>query len=222
MACPNCGAPGGGASGCGSCGLGIRSNVGTGISANQDNLYRKEQEQKRSSGGGGGGSGGCFAGDTRIFTPSGAKPISAIDKGEVVLSIDSRNNLIPVNVRKVKFFGEQIVYRLKMEDSETLISVTGSHPVQTLRGWLRVKDISFGDELISVQSSGKISYSKFVDVTTSNERIGVYNLYVDGTHTFIADGIVAHSFVHFRHLRHLAHSCLESLMIHKPSREVAA
>ncbi len=52
MSCPNCGAPGGGPSGCGSCGLGKNPNVGRAFNAGQDQLRQNANQTKDG--------GGCF------------------------------------------------------------------------------------------------------------------------------------------------------------------
>jgi hypothetical protein len=192
MSCPNCGAPGGGPAGCGSCGLGKDPNVGGAFNAGQDEL-RRQQNSKNDN--------GCFPGDSLILTPAGYKALSSLKKGDVVSSMDSNGNIVPVNIKRFDSHRPHHLVSVKSNVHGLSFRATKLHPVQTTRGWVPVKDLKVGDELVYVTDSGQQETHTVENVCFTDEFVPVYNLTVDGDHTFIVKGCVAHSFVSFRAFR---------------------
>lgn len=193
MTCPNCGAPGGGPAGCGSCGLGKDPNVGRAFNAGQDQLEKQQKIKKKDN--------GCFPGVSLILTPSGYKALSSLKKGDIVLSLDSTGNLETVNIKRIATHRPHRLVSVQSSIKGFSFKATKLHPVQTGRGWVPVKNLKAGDELTYVTDSSQIKTHTVKKVTYTDEFKPVYNLVVGGDHTFIVKGCVAHSFVSLRELR---------------------
>ena len=192
MSCPNCGAPGGGPSGCGSCGLGKDPNVGGAFDAGQDELRQQQNSQKDN---------GCFPGDSLVLTPFGYKILSELRKGDIVCSLDDAGQITPVNIKRLHSHRPHRLVSVKSSVSGLSFKVTKLHPVQTTKGWVPVNKLKVGVELIYVTDNAvqKTHTIESIDYTEDVEP--VYNLIVDGNHTFIVKGCVAHCFVSFRKFR---------------------
>jgi intein/homing endonuclease len=67
--------------------------------------------------------------------------------------------------------------------------VTGTHPFLSTRGWVTVRELQPGDVLIA--AGGRKETVESVEKRTSLVR--AYNIEVNGSHTFIADGYVVHN-----------------------------
>jgi hypothetical protein len=74
----------------------------------------------------------------------------------------------------------------------------------TRKGWVCTGNLKIGDQLA-------IPESAFVTVTEIKRNVGaelVYNLYTAWQHNYIANGVVAHNFTHFRAIRIACHRLL--------------
>lgn len=157
-----------------------------------------------SSGVGKDGRGSCFPAGTNICTPSGNLPIEKINCGDFVIAVDQFGQKLIRRVTKHISFGNRSVSKITFDDA-TYFSVTDHHTIKTLRGWVRVRDLQIGDELIETWDR-KTLISRKIDLierNVSNET--VYNIVVEGECTFIADGVIAHSFTNLRVLRSAFH-----------------
>jgi|GEM_PF-3741883 len=192
MSCPNCGAPGGGPSGCGSCGLGKDPNVGGAFNAGQDQL-REQQNSNRDN--------GCFPGDSLILTPYGYKTLVSLKKGDIILGISSEGNTVETSIKRVDSHKPHRLISVHSEAKGYTFRATKKHPVKTHRGWVPVKDLRIGDELVYVSEGSRVETHKVQNISQVKGAEPVYNLVVDGDHTFVVKGCLAHSFVSFRALR---------------------
>jgi len=196
MACPNCGAPGGGLSGCGSCGLGRDPNVGGAFNAGQDQIRQNIADEKRRN-----SNKDCFPGDAKVLTPCGQRRLDSIKKGDLVLSIDAAGDIVTATVKRIISHHAHPILQVVSQNPELSFCATKRHPVQTHRGWVRIKDLCAGDMLSHVAKDGEFIKHKVHCVVQTKRVEPVYNIVVDGNHTYIVHGCIAHSFVYFRELR---------------------
>lgn len=184
MACPYCGAPGGGAGSCGSC---QHHRSGSSVQG----AYR--------SGGGGGGE--CFPADSLVLTPRGLIRIDSIKKGSSVLGVSRDGTLKPFTVKRVDSHEPGPLLFVRSFQADRSFHITKLHAVSTKRGWIKARNLKSGDEVSFVDENGRTQFHKVRAVETSSKIAGLYNLIVDGDHNFIVQGCIAHSFVRFRLLR---------------------
>mgnify|MGYP000988854587 FL=1 len=166
MACPNCGAPGGGPSGCGSCGLGKDPNVGGAFNAGQDQLRHNSQNK----------TGGCFTGDSLVLTPNGKKRLENIRKGEHVLCLNEENVLTSEIVKRVSSHARRQVFEVESDNAELSFRATALHPILTSKGWVAVKDICIGDTLITLNESGEKREHVVRRIAPASKSYTVHNL----------------------------------------------
>lgn len=140
---------------------------------------------------------GCFSADTKILTPFGLISIDSIKKGDHVVCLsESRAETSNAPVLKVVRRKKSRIYSLTLACG-TVIRTTRSHSFLTPRGWQRADEIAAG-ETIHTHPDG---WKKVEQSSQTGAEEPTYNLIVDRTYTFIADGAVAHSFTSFRSAR---------------------
>lgn len=123
----------------------------------------------------------CFIGTTLIRTPHGDVEISSLKRGDVVVDMYGQDVVVMDII--VSEVSEMI--RLTGEDDLDL-GVTPEHPFVEIDGsFILARDLTDGHKL----PLGKTAVKK----QTERGRFTVYNLSVDGSHTFIADGFAVHN-----------------------------
>jgi hypothetical protein len=125
------------------------------------------------------GAGGCFLAGTRITTPDGFKLIEHVEIDNVLL--DAFGDEVQVNA--LHFLHVNQYMTLIMEDGSEL-HVTAEHPFLKDDVFVKAEDLSIGDTL-----SGK----RLANVIVRNEPVMVFNLSVNGSHTFVANGLKVHN-----------------------------
>jgi hypothetical protein len=195
MACPNCGAQGGGPTGCTSCGLGRDPKVGRHINTGP-RPNSSQRPSKRD----------CFPGDARVLTPAGYRRLDSVRKGDAVISWNSSGRLVAATVLRSVRHHAHALLRVESESPELSFWATKRHPVASSRGWTRVRDLRPGDVLQHIGADGRPSQHRVQAVVPSDRVEAVFNIIVDGNHTFIVHGCVAHSFVYLRGLRCAIHA----------------
>jgi len=126
-----------------------------------------------------------FTEDTLVITQDGHKPISEIEKGDLVLAYNEETAALdyyPVTAVWAHQ-DDEIIYLVI--DGE-LILTTPDHPFYTAEGeWVAVADLAVGEEV--VQANGE--YGLVESNITSIQTKWMYNLTVDTAHTyFVGDG----------------------------------
>jgi hypothetical protein len=135
------------------------------------------------------------------MTAAGLRRIDALDQGDDVYAFcDATNQIVERKIEKHVVHSAARIWEILILDADQPIGTTGCHLFLTRRGWKRTRQLRPGDFLHTGDGWAKI---QSVQVTTRIEP--VYNLIVDGDLTFIADGVVAHSFAYFRVLRTWLH-----------------
>ena len=125
----------------------------------------------------------CLVGDTLISTPNGMVPIKNIKIGDVVYSLV--NGEIKENtVINSSSTGLKKVYKYTFDNDGSLVC-TNNHPVMTSKGWLPIEQAF--DILLSTNKLSRLVNVEYVGIEE------VYNLTVDESHSYIANGFITHN-----------------------------
>ncbi len=156
--------------------------------------------------------GSCFVGDTEVVTGSVAvngvfseEPIDDIVKDDMVLARDANDPNAPLELRRVTAVEKHEVYELtevtlrEADGDVETISTTAEHPFYVDgRGWTGAGHLESGWELSSADGQEVTVVS--VATVAHPEGVAVYNLTVEGDHTFFVasgeDGALAAVWVH--------------------------
>jgi predicted phage tail protein len=140
------------------------------------------------SGGGGGGGGGCFLGHTMVRTPSGEQRIDQLKPGDQVLSFDDHGIVKAGTVLKVHEHENERVIRYGLWGG-TFLDATPNHWVlNQFNAFVEIGTLGADDCLVDENNHLRPIVSK-TDLCNGT----VYNLTVEGHHTFIAGGIRVHN-----------------------------
>ena len=122
---------------------------------------------------------GCMAKDSRIRTPEGEKPVSEIEPGDKIMTVDGGC----VTVAQVLSSKEDEIYRIKTDKGS--VGLTGGHPI-LLKGGdeKRASDLQKGDLMLMWEQET----ARVLEVCPENYNDDVYNLLIqeseDGTFLF--------------------------------------
>ncbi len=143
----------------------------------------------------GAGRAGCFVAGTLVLTEHGPKPIEEVQQGELVWAFNVETGNLALSPVLQTFVRERIrtldvVVRLADGTEETL-RTTEEHPFWTERGWSPAGALKQSDWLQSHNSVGV----RVEEVALSNELETVFNLEVDGAHTYFvgSTGVLVHN-----------------------------
>ena len=108
-----------------------------------------------------------------------SRAISEIKVGDEVMAVDSDGGLVPKLVTEIFEYPAQKVVLLND------IRVTLEHPFLVARGVLKeLKNIAIGEALTSAEGT----FTQDWTLTPVEDQVVVYNLEVEGLHTFVAGG----------------------------------
>lgn len=129
---------------------------------------------------------GCLAQDTLISMANGFKrKIQNVRVGEFVVTQNGQARV--TNSWSGK--GDNMLC-MTMEDNSRLF-LTADHPVRTVSGWKKAKEISAGEVLVKEQKKYSSPEVKVVKVEKAASNNVVYNLSIKGKeHEFFAEGIL--------------------------------
>lgn len=143
----------------------------------------------------------CFPAGTTIRTPTGPRDIASARPSDVVFAFDpGRNVLRTRRILKVCKYDRQGLWKLDFADG-TELRTTGHHSFRVLDTWKKAQDIVTGDTLCCINAAGNVETRRVIRSIPMPEAEVVYNLIVEGEFSFVADGVIAHSFTHLRRLR---------------------
>lgn len=149
---------------------------------------------------------GCFPGSTRVLTPDGWRYISAMCAGEQIVSFQCSSLMPSVQtVTKRLDHGIARLWELKTTVGSAPTKSTANHSYLTTRGWAQLQHLKAGDELVGLNSNGRVK-STVISTSETSQFEPVFNLHTTGEHNFIADGYIVHNFTRLRQLRVLWHS----------------
>jgi hypothetical protein len=128
----------------------------------------------------------CFVGGTRItMTDLSVKPIEQVRIGDVVYSYNEQTgDYVPATVAQT--FEHTAAEYLDIDG----LRVTAEHPLYVIgKGWTRAGDVQAGDVLF-LDYGGEKPVSRIIYLSRT---VQVYNLTVEGTHTYFANGVLVHN-----------------------------
>ncbi|HSG61552.1 MAG TPA: hypothetical protein VLA24_08960, partial [Pseudomonadales bacterium] len=138
--------------------------------------------------GAGGGGGGCFLGHTYVATPDGRKRIDELKVGDQVLSFDDQGAIHSATVLKVHEHENEKVVRYRLWGGEKLDATPNHWVLNQFNAFVEIGTLGPDDCLVD--------WNNHLRPIVGKEDFGigtVYNLTVEGHHTFIADGIRVHN-----------------------------
>jgi predicted lipid-binding transport protein (Tim44 family) len=134
--------------------------------------------------------GGCFPAGTGIATPKGQRPIEALAAGDEVLSIDPEGRTVRSLVKTILINKGPL---LTIKTAGGSLPATEDHPISLGEGRFRpAGDLRPGNR-ITRWKEGRLVAQKVREVDFGLKEGLVFNLEVEGPHTFIAEGVVVHN-----------------------------
>jgi hypothetical protein len=134
------------------------------------------------------GGGGCFLGHTLVRTPDGTQRIDSLKPGDQVLSFDDRGTIKAATVLKVHEHEGERVVRYTLWGGAVLDATPNHWVLNQFNAFVEIGTLGADDCLVDENNHLR----PIVDKTEL--CIGtVYNLTVEGHHTFIAGGIRVHN-----------------------------
>ena len=139
-------------------------------------------------GSGGGGGGGCFLGHTPVSTPSGVRRIDELQAGDLVLSFDDEGGLHEAKILKVHEHEGERVIRYTLWGGQHLDATPNHWVLNQFNAFVEIDSLGPDDCLVDGNDHLRPIVSK-TEIGTGT----VYNLTVEGHHTFIANNIRVHN-----------------------------
>jgi predicted phage tail protein len=140
------------------------------------------------SGGGGGGGGGCFTGETLVCVPGGQRRIDEIKEGDQVISFDDKGLTHSAKVLAVHKHENEQVVRYTLWGGEFLDATPNHWVLNQYNAFVEVGSLGPDDCLIDV-----CNHLRPIVARDSLGKATVYNLTVEGQHTFIANNVRVHN-----------------------------
>lgn len=133
----------------------------------------------------------CFPGRTKIKMWDGSnKAIEEIEVGDRVLSFDERKNkLVIKSVKEVRCTGKKDTYTFETVSGKKL-TCTANHPIWTRDGW---KEAYEARSIATTETRTGDFFFESIVGSRYKSLEKVYNLEVEDTHTYIADGFIVHN-----------------------------
>ena len=144
---------------------------------------------------------GCFPLETLIDTINGKKALADISTGDWVASLAPNKEVEYQQVIKVIDYPSRTLNRVQTAYHD--FYVTGSHSLMTASGLKTVTQLQVGDQVLYYDENRQIKSTMISSNKVTSKTAPVRNLYVKEQFSFIASGVVAHSFTHFRRARKL-------------------
>jgi hypothetical protein len=138
--------------------------------------------------GGGGGGGGCFLGHTLVRVPQGFCRIDELKAGDLVLSFDDQGQLHQATVLKVHVHDGELVVRYRLWGGAVLDATPNHWVLNQFNAFVEIGTLGADDCLVDENGHLRPIVDR-AELCTGT----VYNLTVEGHHTFIAGGIRVHN-----------------------------
>ncbi len=128
----------------------------------------------------------CFTAGTMILTPGGEQSIEALVVGDEVVSydVDTGERAVSTVVGLYESGDENVV--LNINDR---ITVTPKHPFYTSDGWAEAGELALGADLLT--EAGE--WETVTSIVAQENDEPVYNLQVEPTNTYYAEGVLVHN-----------------------------
>ena len=137
---------------------------------------------------GAGGGGGCFLGHTLIRVPDGICRIDELKPGDAVLSFDDQGQLHQAAVLKVHVHEGERVVRYRLWGGAVLDATPNHWVLNQFNAFVEIGTLGADDCLVDENGHLRPIVDR-AELCTGT----VYNLTVEGHHTFIAGGIRVHN-----------------------------
>jgi hypothetical protein len=145
--------------------------------------------------------GGCFVAGTPVLMSDGtSKSIEALRVDERVLAHDGKQQIHATVIACISFPSKQ-TYKLTFSDGNVL-TTTDSHPIATSQGWKSISPASTANENpglpVTTLTVGDNIYTadgtlcRLISIL-KREITTVYNITVDGSHTYYASNVLVHN-----------------------------
>ena len=138
--------------------------------------------------GSGGGGGGCFTGDTLVSIPGGQRRIDEIRKGDQVISFDDKGLTHSAKVLAVHKHENEPVDRYTLWGGEYLDATPNHWVLNQYNAFVEIGTLTFDDCLVDV-----CNHLRPIVARDNLGKATVYNLTVEGRHTFIANNVRVHN-----------------------------
>lgn len=126
-----------------------------------------------------------FPADTLVATPKGLFPISGLRPGDEVLAYEEWSGQ-----RKAHEISDVVLSRATQElvivtlSSGQIFQVTAGHPFLSSEGWKSASSLTIGAKLKSIRKGDEGEWSVVAQLSRSTVVVEVYNLEVEGAHTY--------------------------------------
>lgn len=132
--------------------------------------------------------GGCFLGHTLIRTPDGLRAIETLQPSDLVVSFDDRGELHHAKILKVHIHEGERVLRYRLWGGAVLDATPNHWVLNQFNAFVEIDTLGPDDCLVDENGHLRpiVDRAEFCIGT-------VYNLTVEGHHTFIAGGIRVHN-----------------------------
>ena len=136
----------------------------------------------------------CFTADTLVLTDNGYKPIVEVKVGDMVLDHKLGYSMV------TNFFeqGEKEIWEIEADFIKRPIRTTSNHRfyVKTSDSakprWIECSKLKLAYKLALVNNS-KIKWIPINSITNTHKFEEVYDIEVENTHSFTANGVIAHN-----------------------------
>lgn len=136
----------------------------------------------------GAGGGGCFPGHVHVTTPTGSTPISQLQVGDTVIAFDDQGALHAAPITAVHIHDNHPVTRYRLWGGMVLDATDNHWVLNQFNSFVAIGTLGSDDCLVDARNHLRPIISK-----EPLEPTTVFNLTVEGFHTFIADGIRVHN-----------------------------
>jgi hypothetical protein len=133
----------------------------------------------------GGFSGGCFLSGTKVDIIDGDISIEDLQIGDEVKTYDLKNSKQKKS-KVTETYKHNVDGYLIIND---IIKTTPNHPFYSDGEWIEAGQLSIGDKILHVDGAEH----KVSSIETFDDNIDVYNIEVDGTHNYFAEGYLVHN-----------------------------
>ena len=134
---------------------------------------------------GGSGQGGCFLSGTKVDVIDGNISIEDLQIGDEVKTYDLKNSKQKKS-KVTETYKHNVDGYLIIND---IIKTTPNHPFYSDGEWIEAGQLSIGDKILHVDGAEH----KVSSIETFDDNIDVYNIEVDGTHNYFAEGYLVHN-----------------------------
>ncbi len=138
------------------------------------------------------GGGGCLLAGTRVMLQDGTmKAIEQLKIGDAVLGFE-KGLLKPAKVVKTFIHPHMEGYLVMTTEDGRVLNITGNHPVYNGHRYIKADKLKLGDSVL-IFKDNQAQDVKIKMIEKKEGKIDLYNIEVDKTHNYFAEGILVHN-----------------------------